>query len=152
MVMVRRLLMTRCPKRCASIAAPVPCLPTPLRISTPSAPRLLPPPSLLQYKHAHAALPVHKRGEVCAVSVCRSRSSFQHIKLPALLLLRQFAGERQYRVRLVTEGAGAALATVANSSTYDGMTRAAAAALWMEVGWWGMVHGARSSWQVTERG
>lgn len=70
------------------------------------------------------------------------RSSFQHIKLPALLLLRQFAGERQYRVRLVTEGAGAALAAVANSSTYDGMTRAAAAALWMEVGcgcWCGWV-------------
>lgn len=36
-------------------------------------------------------------------------------------------------MRLVTEGAGGALAAVANDSAYDGMTRAAAAALWMEV-------------------
>ncbi|GIL46226.1 hypothetical protein Vafri_3260, partial [Volvox africanus] len=63
----------------------------------------------------------------------RSRSSYVHIKMPSLLLLRQFAGERQYRVRLVTEGAGTALAAVANDSSYDGLTRAAAAALWMEV-------------------
>ncbi len=28
----------------------------------------------------------------------RSRSSYVHIKMPSLLLLRQFAGERQYRV------------------------------------------------------
>ncbi|GLI59200.1 hypothetical protein VaNZ11_001036 [Volvox africanus] len=63
----------------------------------------------------------------------RSRSSYVHIKMPSLLLLRQFAGERQYRVRLVTEGAGTALAAVANDSAYDGLTRAAAAALWMEV-------------------
>lgn len=63
----------------------------------------------------------------------RSRSSYVNVKLHALLLLRRFAEEREYRVRMVTEGAGTALAGVARDAAYDGMTRAAAAALWMEV-------------------
>lgn len=64
----------------------------------------------------------------------RSKATFTSIKLSALLLLRLFARDRPCRVRLVVEGAGSALSEVANDAGYDGATRAAAAAMWMEVG------------------
>lgn len=63
----------------------------------------------------------------------RSKQTYTGIKLSALLLLRLFARDRACRVRLVVEGAGSALSEVANDPGYDGATRAAAAAMWMEV-------------------
>lgn len=61
----------------------------------------------------------------------------------SLLVLKR-TKEESYRLRMVKEGAGNELALVARDSQYDPKTRAAAAALWLDVS--KTTEGSNSSW------
>eukprot|EP00798_Chlamydomonas_sp_ICE-L_P014656 gene14656-20690_t len=63
----------------------------------------------------------------------KRKTSLLNIKLPALVILRVVSREMDMRMRLVSAGAGSQLAKVAQSSSYDSKTRAAASALWLEI-------------------
>ena len=104
-------------------------------------------------KRASAVDPISVLCQIVDVICPRHKSIFINIKLPALKLLKLLSKVRDYRIRMVSAGAGERLVTVSMDPLFDSKTRSAAAALWMFISetdegkdprWWSCLRGPAS--------